>query len=77
MASSNTAPRLTAWQRDMVTALVGRVPKALVVGHGRRAGYTTLLTVVEDILKWRGPGPMTLWDGAVYDPDDGQIKDPA
>ncbi len=60
---------LTPWQREMVERLLDGVPQSLLVSRGRRAGWTTMLSVVEDALKWRGPWPFILWDGKTYDPD--------
>ena len=61
----------TEWQKALIEHLISSVPVSLLEGRGRRAGWTAALQKVEDILKWRGPGPYYLWDGARYEIIDG------
>lgn len=46
---------LTEWQREMFLALVGPggVSSRLVLGRGRRAGWTVLMATVENALRSR------------------------
>lgn len=59
--------RLMPWQRHMAKVLMTGVPVSSLVDRGRRAGWTTLLQVVEECLKDRYSSRLTLWDGKRYD----------
>ena len=70
-------PDLTPWQKQIAEHLIAKTPRHLLVNRGRRVGWTVMLRHVEEALKWRGPGPLHLWDGRWFDPDSGEIvEDP-
>lgn len=57
---------LTEWQREMFLALVGPggVSSRLVLGRGRRAGWTVLMATVENALRSRALESRVIWDGS-------------
>ncbi len=56
---------LTEWQEEVVQAIVAGIPLRLVVGHGRRSGWTVLMQEAERRVRAQvGLGDGTIWDGA-------------